>query len=324
LGHSLQGRLPLSSKPTWATKNAPDVYLAGYPDDYTLPNVSVSAGSSQTGLAHASTIKVALTDEVFDDENIFDNATNYRFQPTKSGKYLITWAVQISTDSATGFYRIRSELHKNGSREKRGAFLRSESSSSDLCDVFTSTGSAIVEFNGTTDYAELYAYAAVTNGTGTWTIAGSGADDSLTYFTATLILTQEDLNNAIVGFSLAQNGKAGLIEYEYDELDISSSGDFDPSQPLLRIARVGSVVTLTWDNITHSTTSAPESAAGFIPSEYLPEATVRTTVNFGANAVILAYVDTSGKLIFSLRDWSGSPYSGTGVNGGSISWVIDE
>jgi hypothetical protein len=117
--------------------------------------------STSQNITPATFTKIQFNSEVFDTDNCFDSTTNYRFTPNKSGYYQMNMSVLTSGAPAT---RSILEFWKNGS-----LYLR-------FSDVNTvnigNSGSTIMFFNGTTDYAEGYAYIAGTantdvNGTGT-------------------------------------------------------------------------------------------------------------------------------------------------------------
>lgn len=99
--------------------------------------------------------KILFNTEEFDSNNNFDTATG-RFTPTVAGTYLLL-ANAYCPDS-TGWCQAR--IYKNG-----GEVV--ESGSVGATDLPTTT--ALVFLNGTTDYAEAYAY----NGGGT--VVGGGA-----------------------------------------------------------------------------------------------------------------------------------------------------
>jgi hypothetical protein len=138
------------------------------------------------------------------------------------------------------------------------------------------------------------------------------------------ITSAQEVANAIVGFSEAQNGKAGLIEYDYDELDISSSGDFSASQPVLRLARVGSVCTLTWPSLAHSSDNTPASATGFIPECCRPNDNLFSVYYTSIVDIRRIKVQTDGEISMYYLNWSGSSVNDTETAPGTVSWVVDE
>ena len=121
------------------------------------PAFSAVASGAQT-LTAAAFNKISLQTEQFDTNNNFDNATNYRFLPTVAGYYLINANIYIQSN--TTMTRVIGSIYKNGSTigrffDNTGTFGTSP--------IYAS-GGALIYFNGSTDYVELYAYV---DGTGT-------------------------------------------------------------------------------------------------------------------------------------------------------------
>ena len=94
--------------------------------------------------------KVAFQSKEFDTANVFDNTTNYRFQPQIAGYYNITGAAAIA---ATGSYFTFCSVYKNGSAYKHGNVVKADASA-----YPRSTVSINVYMNGSTDYIELYSF----------------------------------------------------------------------------------------------------------------------------------------------------------------------
>jgi hypothetical protein len=91
---------------------------------------------------------------------------------------------------------------------------------------------------------------------------------------------------------------------------------------VLRIARVGKIVTLSWENLVHTSLSTGESAAGFIPTEYRPSHSVTACTTLGA-VVRQVTIESDGTFAYSYRDWAGTASSQVNTGTGTISWVID-
>jgi len=98
--------------------------------------------------------KIALDTEEFDAENDFDATTNYRFQPTVAGYYLVTLTARIGS-SGGSVSNAQVAIYKNGSLFAVPF---------DTADFYNSAsdpnigGSNLVYLNGSTDYIEFYAY----------------------------------------------------------------------------------------------------------------------------------------------------------------------
>ena len=110
------------------------------------PAFRATLGSSQS-ISNNSQTKVQFNTEDFDTDSCYDNATNYRFTPTSSGKYFVGLAVRFNTGSVS----ITSNfIFKNGSQ-----FYAGEYSSISNNNWFNGT---IVTLNGSSDYIEAYCY----------------------------------------------------------------------------------------------------------------------------------------------------------------------
>lgn len=122
--------------------------------------------SSLQSIPNGTITKVNLQTELFDTAAAFASS---RFTPQVAGYYLITWGVGVVAAAAS----LIGIVYKNTSRWSDGSF----SSGS----AFISTGSAIVQMNGTTDFIELWmsqASGAATN---------SSAAPNQTYLTGALL-----------------------------------------------------------------------------------------------------------------------------------------
>lgn len=129
------------------------------------PAFSAYASNAQS-LTGGGEIKIALNAEEFDTNSNFDSATNYRFQPTVPGYYQLEGSVTNAGVNATYHYAV---IFKNGSAFKYGNLTQTSVSA-----YGSSVVSALVYFNGSTDYVELYGVCATTVNS----VAGAGR----TYF----------------------------------------------------------------------------------------------------------------------------------------------
>ncbi len=131
------------------------------------PAFSAYQSSAQTISASTYT-KVNLQTEEFDTNACFDNATNYRFTPTVAGYYQVSGSIRVGASRT----QIQVFIYKNGSSIKD---LGTDVSS----NVAQCNGSALVYFNGSTDYIELYCWIGATQ--------ALAAGVSGTYFQAAMI-----------------------------------------------------------------------------------------------------------------------------------------
>lgn len=124
-------------------------YLAGNVGA-TGPAFSAYYTGSGQAISATTWTKAQINTKEFDTANCFDATTNYRFTPTVAGYYQLSGNVEASAGAA-----ICPSIYKNGSEFKRGANLTGGGSTS---VVTGSHVSALVYFNGSSDYAELYVY----------------------------------------------------------------------------------------------------------------------------------------------------------------------
>ena len=129
------------------------------------PAFEAYLSSSQT-ISHNTLTKIQFDTEIFDSDNMYDNSTNYRFTPTVAGKYFVYSVVMVS-QSSNQLEKTRNIIFKNGSEYKR---LDHDVGSSGTAESIVVTNNAIIDFNGSSDYVEIYALAFTT---GTTNIQGS-------------------------------------------------------------------------------------------------------------------------------------------------------
>jgi hypothetical protein len=116
----------------------------------TGPAFSAYSGSNQS-VSNSTWTKIQCNTEEFDTNSNYDNATNYRFQPTVAGYYQVTARVDVGTSNITA---VVASIYKNGSSFKRGSAY-----GAGVAVIFiVATASALVYMNGSTDYIEAYGY----------------------------------------------------------------------------------------------------------------------------------------------------------------------
>jgi hypothetical protein len=108
-------------------------------------------GTGQSGIADSTYTKVTFTTEEWDTGSYYD-AANSKFQPTQPGKWLISACISNAGGQADQKY-WRVAVYKNGVAYK----YSHEAFSGNLVEQDARI-SVIVDFNGTTDYVEIYAY----------------------------------------------------------------------------------------------------------------------------------------------------------------------
>ncbi|MFM7009578.1 MAG: hypothetical protein ACKO0Z_09665 [Betaproteobacteria bacterium] len=118
------------------------------------PAFSAGRSSSQSVTSGAWT-KVQCNTEEFDTTSAYDNATNFRFQPTVSGYYQISAGAYASGSSLS---QVISAIFKNGAVYKYGQPIAYNGALE-----LSSNASCLVYLNGSTDYVELFAMVAGTS-----------------------------------------------------------------------------------------------------------------------------------------------------------------
>jgi len=103
--------------------------------------------SSNQSISAATYTKLQYNTENFDTDSDYDT-TNYRFTPSKSGKYLITASIRF--DITNNNY-VLFGLYKNGAQH-RVIYAPTEST----IGIDSPQMMEVVEANGTTDYFEIY------------------------------------------------------------------------------------------------------------------------------------------------------------------------
>jgi hypothetical protein len=140
------GGQTISGTTTVSTLNATTIQVGG---NQAVNGPAFSAYNSLAqSLTNGANTKVQFPTKEFDTNSNYDNSTNYRFTPTVAGYYQITSFV--ATANANNSFQI--SIWKNGSGFKNGAQAGGGSY------IFGSSVTALIYFNGSTDYVEIYAY----------------------------------------------------------------------------------------------------------------------------------------------------------------------
>jgi len=116
--------------------------------------------SATQNLTDATWTKLNYNTEAFDSASAYDTS-NYRFTPQTAGKYFCYLQVVFDAQAVDVYHRSRASIVKNGSFYKRQLH--------DNYDNYynaSTTGyiSAVIEFNGSSDYIEPYGYFDLSNG----------------------------------------------------------------------------------------------------------------------------------------------------------------
>lgn len=137
-----------------------------------MPAFSAYSDGTSQSVASATFTKITLVNEEFDTNNNFASS---RFTPTVAGYYQITGEISYNNTTSTG--ESFGAIFKNGSRFKDGFGAPFTNAIGSFCGV-----TALIYFNGSTDYVELYTY----QDTGGTRVVGVG-DAARTYFQGVMV-----------------------------------------------------------------------------------------------------------------------------------------
>ena len=160
-----------STNLTLGGTNATDITI---PSGVTITNNGTQSGfggtmtpafevyrSGDQAISDATYTKIQLNTEILDTDGNYDNATNYRFTPTTAGKYYVYGNLTMYSDTNNTIDNFIIAIYKNGSNYKAQE-MRVQNQETRRETINTS---AIIDFNGSSDYVELFAFCDVTSGT---------------------------------------------------------------------------------------------------------------------------------------------------------------
>jgi|TARA_Y100000033_G_scaffold9795_1_gene8906 hypothetical protein len=120
--------------------------------------------SSDQSVSDNVTTKVQVDTEVFDSDDCYDNSTNYRFTPTKAGKYFVYAKVSCDVNANSAMSQMMTLIYKNGSVYSQSIY--------NYAVNFGREGTpyigTVIDMNGTTDYLELFGQNDVSSGSATF------------------------------------------------------------------------------------------------------------------------------------------------------------
>ena len=136
--------------PSGATVN-----VAGTATGQNYPAFQAHMNSDQGSISADTYTKVVFDTEFYDTGSMFDTSL-YRFTPTVAGKYFCYYTLGNSFSSGTPD-DVRSRFYFNGSAaaDLRSAQFR-EYNGAGLAVVVTTHSNAVLTFNGSSDYVEVY------------------------------------------------------------------------------------------------------------------------------------------------------------------------
>jgi len=117
--------------------------------------------TTQTGVSDNTATKVDFSNELFDTGGCYDTS-NKRFTPTTAGKYYIYSYVNFNAVGVDKFHSCHLYIYKNGSAYKTVYFDEYDNYYAYAKTPFIG---AAIDFNGSSDYVEIYGNFNVTSGT---------------------------------------------------------------------------------------------------------------------------------------------------------------
>jgi hypothetical protein len=102
--------------------------------------------------------KLTFATEVFDSNSNYDNATNYRFTPTTAGKYFCYAKALTDPSNYKNERNSNLQFYKNGTAVgyTLSDTMTGDNASADGATASTHNITNIIEFNGSSDYLEVF------------------------------------------------------------------------------------------------------------------------------------------------------------------------
>ena len=135
------------------------------------PAFAARINGEQT-ISHNTSTKLTLNTEIFDTANAYDTST-YRFTPQTAGKYYCTLNINSNANGQGNFRIANAQIYFNGSL----AYISGYDKATGYENNGRESLSAIITFNGSSDYIEPYFYG-YTQNSGNITIGGTNTYDS--------------------------------------------------------------------------------------------------------------------------------------------------
>tara|TARA_R100000908_G_scaffold7069_1_gene2603 strand:+ start:457 stop:1047 length:591 start_codon:yes stop_codon:yes gene_type:complete len=126
------------------------------------PAFEAYASASQSGIGDNTATKMAMNTELFDTNSMYNTST-YRFTPTVAGKYFVYGMVYMEASSQNRINRAVVAIYKNGSSYKQNLPYYG---ADNVSWVVSGSVATAIDFNGSSDYVELYGQLNVYTGTG--------------------------------------------------------------------------------------------------------------------------------------------------------------
>jgi hypothetical protein len=109
--------------------------------------------SGDQNISNNSMTKIQYNTEDFDTNSMYDNSSNYRFTPTIAGKYFVYACATIKANAYVA-YASQLNMRKNGA----DFIVDRATTQNDALFELTMHVEGVVEFNGSSDYVEIFGF----------------------------------------------------------------------------------------------------------------------------------------------------------------------
>ena len=124
------------------------------------PAFEANMSADQT-VSDDTVTKVQFDTERFDTDSCYDNSTNYRFTPTTAGKYYVYSTIRSDSTSNSTVAQVDIIIYKNGSAYSSAGSNFSTNYIAEHAPTITN----VIDFNGSSDYVEIFVRNNATGGT---------------------------------------------------------------------------------------------------------------------------------------------------------------
>ena len=107
--------------------------------------------SGDQNISNNSMTKIQYNTEDFDTNSMYDNSSNYRFTPTIAGKYFVYACATIKANAYVA-YATQLNMRKNGA----DFIVDRATTANDALFELTMHVEGVVDFNGSSDYVEVF------------------------------------------------------------------------------------------------------------------------------------------------------------------------
>lgn len=109
--------------------------------------------SGDQNISNNSMTKIQYNTKDFDTNSMYDNSSNYRFTPTIAGKYFVYACATIKANAYVA-YATQLNMRKNGA----DFIVDRATTANDALFELTMHVEGVVDFNGSSDYVEIFGF----------------------------------------------------------------------------------------------------------------------------------------------------------------------